>query len=96
MPEFWKYEGKVRVRLTTAGIASHAYAKAIRDFGHLMVSEHGVLNILPTGGCQQSVNGITVSFSHVYTDCVFFHDGLIECIENADGKTIWEQKPALA
>lgn len=97
MPEFWKFDGKVRVFLTQAGRESVEYARTLHLFSHLLVGATqniGVLDTMRTGGCQQSVNGLTVFFSHDPTDCSFFRYDLIERIEDENGELVWEPTPA--
>ncbi len=96
MPQYWNTTGPLTVVLTTEGLGSPRIEFIQRRYGNLVTLEGNRLGISKDGGCQQSVDSITLSFSGRPIDCMYLHYSDIDHIEDAAGNPVWEPAAAHA
>jgi hypothetical protein len=85
----WRHNGGCVVLLSslgeTSGEAETLLAKARSGITRMGAE----LRIDGQGGCQNSVNGITLFFSAAATDCCYLRGELIDRITYEDGRSLW-------
>ena len=96
MSWFWRHDGPCVIILTPKGQTSERLAAMLQLFGDAKIKATGLvwkegneLRIKSGGGCQQSVDSITLSFSPKATDCAFLQEDEIKEITTPDGGRIW-------